>query len=342
MKFLRFLLFPFSILYFLITSIRNILFNIGVLKETSFDTPIIIVGNLSVGGTGKTPQIEYLVRLLKNNFKVSVLSRGYKRKTKGYVLVDNSHTFEDVGDEPLQYFKKFSSINVAVNENRVEGVQKLLSEKEQDVILLDDAFQHRKIKGSFYILLTKFNDLFVDDYLLPTGNLRESRSGANRADVIIVTKCPLNLEKRRQKVIRNRLLKFNKPVFFTSISYANTIVGEKNININDLKKYQVLLITGIANPLPLVTFLEEKEVFFKHLEFSDHHNFTEAEIVKIENEFNTIKGDDKIILTTEKDYTRLFGKVKKLNYIEIETVFLDHKNEEFNDIFNVHIQENQC
>ena len=193
MKLVRFLLFPFSVLYDLITSIRNFFFNIGIFKETNFNTPIIVVGNLSVGGTGKTPQIEYLIKLLKDVYKVAVLSRGYKRKTTGFVFVNNEHTANDVGDEPLQYFKKFKDISVAVNENRVEGVINLEKQQSPEVVLLDDAYQHRKIKGSFYILLTKYNDLFTDDFLLPTGNLRESRAGANRTDVIIVTKCPENL-----------------------------------------------------------------------------------------------------------------------------------------------------
>lgn len=342
MKLARFLLYPFAVLYDLITSIRNLFFDIGIFKQTSFNVPVIIVGNLSVGGTGKTPQIEYLIRLLNHTYKIAVLSRGYKRKTKGHVLLNESHSAEDVGDEPLQYFKKFNSINVAVNENRVEGVQKLLSEKEQDVILLDDAFQHRKIKGSFYILLTKFNDLFVEDFLLPSGNLRESRAGAKRADVILVTKCPQYLDKNKQEIIQNKLSKYNKPVFFTSISYADKTAGNKSILINELKNYQVLLITGIANPNPLLSFLDEKEVSFKHLKFSDHHHFSETEINGIQNEYDAINTDRKLILTTEKDYTRLSGKLKELCFLEIETVFLEEFKLQFNSIINSHIQESQC
>jgi tetraacyldisaccharide 4'-kinase len=175
MKVLRFILFPFAILYDFITRIRNFFFNTGIFHQTSFKTPVIVVGNLSVGGTGKTPQIEYLIRLLKNNFKTAVLSRGYKRETKGFVLLNENHLAIDVGDEPLQYFQKFKNIDVAVCANRVKGIANLIKSNIPEVILLDDAFQHRKVKGSFYILLTKFDDLFMDDFLLPMGRLRESK-----------------------------------------------------------------------------------------------------------------------------------------------------------------------
>ncbi|MDD7914587.1 tetraacyldisaccharide 4'-kinase [Polaribacter ponticola] len=337
MKLVRFLLFPFAVLYDLITSIRNFFFSVGIFKETTFKIPIIVVGNLSVGGTGKTPQIEYLVRLLKDQFKTSVLSRGYKRKTKGFVLVDNIHTADDVGDEPLQYFKKFNNINVAVNENRVEGIDKLIQNNSPEVILLDDAFQHRKVKGSFYILLTKYNDIFTDDFLLPTGNLRESRAGANRADVIIVTKCPCNLKDSDKKIIERKLKKYNKKIFFSTISYASKISGSKQILIEEVVDFEVLLITGIANPQPLTDFLKSKRIKFKHLKFSDHHNFSQKEINEIDDKFKIMKSDKKLILTTEKDYTRLENFIKDLSYIQIETNFLSDKNE-FDNIINSHLK----
>jgi tetraacyldisaccharide 4'-kinase len=232
MKFVRFLLFPFAILYDLITSIRNSFFNAGVFKETTFYTPIIVVGNLSVGGTGKTPQIEYLIRLLKDFYKVSVLSRGYKRKTKGFLLVNEHHTANDVGDEPLQYFKKFTNISVAVDENRVEGIHNLMDQKSPEVLLLDDAYQHRKVKGSFYILLTKYDDLFTEDFLLPTGNLRESRAGAKRANVIVVTKCPLDLKEVEKENIKRKLQQYKKEVYFTTISYADKISGSQQLSLD--------------------------------------------------------------------------------------------------------------
>ncbi|MCI2230145.1 tetraacyldisaccharide 4'-kinase [Polaribacter sp. MSW13] len=341
MKFLRFLLFPFAIVYDLITSIRNLFFDVGIFKQTEFKIPVIVVGNLSVGGTGKTPQIEYLIRLLKGKFKVAVLSRGYKRKTDGFVLVNKNHFAEDVGDEPLQYFKKFSNINIAVDANRVEGVTRLLKEKSPEVVLLDDAFQHRNIKGSFYVLLTKYDDLFSDDFLLPTGNLRESKRGAKRADIIVVTKCPIDFDMHLQEKITLQLKKYHKEIFFTTISYANQLSGNHNITINDLKEYEILLVTGIANPKPLTEFLAQKGICYDHLKFSDHHHFSESEIKNIEQKFAKIKADKKLILTTEKDFTRLENKIKDLSFLEIETAFLENKNQLFNTIIESHIIENQ-
>ena len=337
MKFLRFLLFPFAVIYNLVTSIRNFFFKVGVFKQTSFKIPVIVVGNLSVGGTGKTPQIEYLIRLLKDSFKTSVLSRGYKRKTTDFVLLNNTHSAEDVGDEPLQYFKKFKNINVAVDANRVAGISKLITDKSPEVILLDDAYQHRKVKGSFYILLTKYDDLFTDDFLLPTGNLRESRSGAKRADVILVTKCPINLTVSSKNKIRNKLKKYQKDIFFTTISYDDKTAGSTNILVDDLKNYEVLLITGIANPTPLLKFLEKKKVSFKHLKYPDHHHFTNKEIEAINKEYEGLSTSKKLILTTEKDYVRLENRIEKLSYLGIQTSFLDDK-EHFNSVIKSHIK----
>ena len=337
MKFLRFILFPFAIIYNLVTSIRNFFFNIGVFKQTSFKTPVIVVGNLSVGGTGKTPQIEYLIRLLKDHFKTAVLSRGYKRKTEGFVLLNDTHSAEEVGDEPLQYFKKFKNINVVVDANRVAGISKLIADKSPEVILLDDAYQHRKVKGSFYILLTKYNDLFTDDFLLPTGNLRESRRGASRADIILVTKCPINLSESSKNKINNKLNKYSKKVFFTAISYDDKTAGSESILVDNLKDYEVLLITGIANPTPLLSFLDEKKVRFKHLKFSDHHHFTNKELETIKEEFVSLKSSKKLILTTEKDYVRLENELEELSYLGIRTSFIDDENE-FNAMIKSHIK----
>jgi len=337
MKFLRFLLFPFAIIYDVVTTIRNFLFEVGVLKQTSFNLPVIIVGNLSVGGTGKTPQIEYLIRLLKDGFKTSVLSRGYKRKTEGFVLLNDTHSAEDVGDEPLQYFKKFNAIDVAVDANRVAGISKLITDTSPEVILLDDAFQHRKVKGSFYILLTKYDDLFTDDFLLPTGNLRESRKGAKRADVILVTKCPTNLAETSKKSIQDKLKKYNTNVFFTTISYDVKTSGHKSVLVDDLKNYEVLLITGIANPKPLLSFLNERKVVFKHLSFSDHHNFTDREIECIKKDYVSLNASKKLILTTEKDYVRLENSIEELSFLGIKTSFFDEQDV-FNSIIKSHIK----
>jgi len=337
MKFLRFLLFPLSVIYNGITTIRNLFFDWGFFKQTSFKIPVITVGNLSVGGTGKTPQIEYLIRLLGDSFKIAVLSRGYKRKTQDFVLLNDTHTAVDVGDEPLQYFNKFKNIDVAVDVNRVAGISRLIADVSPEVVLLDDAYQHRKVKASLSILLTKYDDLFIDDFLLPTGNLRESRSGAKRTDLILITKCPKNLTDLSKKRIVTKLKKYQKKVFFTSITYDKKTSGDKNIFTKDLKNYQVLLITGIANPSSLLSFLQENKVNFKHCQFSDHHHFTDTEIEKIKREFACLSSSKKIILTTEKDYVRLKNSIKELSYLGIQTSFLS-RQEEFNLILKSHVK----
>jgi tetraacyldisaccharide 4'-kinase len=339
MKVLRFLLFPLAIVYDFVTRIRNLFFDKGIFRQTAFKTPVVVVGNLSVGGTGKTPQVEYLIRFLKNNYKTAILSRGYKRKTTGFLLLNENHSTSDVGDEPLQYFKKFKNIYVAVDADRVGGIGHLISQKKPDVILLDDAFQHRKVKGSYYILLTKFNDLFIDDFLLPSGNLRERRQGADRADVILVTKCPVNVSKNEQDSIKQKLSKFNKQVFFTCISYADTILGSMEILTSKLNNFEVLLVTGIANPTPLTDYLNSLKVRFQHLKYADHHHFSENDIKNIEKRFDAIPSP-KIILTTEKDYVRLEDSIKNLCYLPIETSFLNNENEVFNALISNHLKGN--
>lgn len=337
MKLFRFLLFPFAVIYDLVTRIRNFLFDVGFFKQTSFSIPVIVVGNLSVGGTGKTPQIEYLIRLLKNQYKIAILSRGYKRKTSGFLSVNSLHTASEVGDEPLQFFKKFNDIFVAVDANRVAGIQKILQRNPTDLVLLDDAFQHRKVKGSFYILLTKFDDLFVNDFLIPTGNLRESRNGAKRANAIIVTKCPENLTEIQQEIIIKSIEKFSKNVFFTSISYAKSLSGIQSILVEDLKNYEVLLITGIANPSSLLHFLDLKKVKYHHLKFHDHHQFTTKDVENIQLRFDALDNENKLILTTEKDYVRLDPLLNNIYFIQIEVNFLNNQKLEFDNLVRSHI-----
>jgi len=339
MKLLRFLLFPFAIIYDLVTTFRNFLFDINFFKQKRFPIPVIVVGNLSVGGTGKTPQIEYLIRLLKNSYQIAVLSRGYKRKTKGFLKVSNSHSANEVGDEPLQFAKKFSDVFVAVDEQRVSGIQQILTQSKTDVVLLDDAFQHRKVKGSFYLLLTKFDELFVDDFLIPTGNLRESRRGAQRTNAIIITKCPENLTENQQNIIKNKLKKYQKPIFFTTISYAKTLKGFTEILLADLSNFEVLLVTGIANPSSLIRFLKNRKINFQHLNFPDHHHFSTKDIELIKSKFEDLKGLNRIILTTEKDFVRLNNDLKNLNYLEIETTFLGNQQRVFDNLLINHINQ---
>jgi len=329
MNFLRKIAYPFSILYGIITSIRNFLYDINVLKSTKFKTPTLVVGNLSVGGTGKTPQIEYLIRLLKNDYKIAVLSRGYKRKSTGFIIADAKASAELIGDEPYQYYKKFKNIIVCVDANRTNAIQQLEKlENPPDVILLDDAYQHRKVVGGFNILLTDYNNLYVKDYMLPTGNLREHKSGAKRAQLIVVTKCPKNLSKDAQlKIIKKINPAKNQRVFFTAIDYNSNLKGASEIDLNELQYFEVLLVTGIANPVPLTIYLKENNINFKHLEYPDHYNFKSQDIYKINKEISNFKSNKKLVLTTEKDYVRIFDKVKDLHYISIKSFFISDRND---------------
>ncbi|WP_337967288.1 tetraacyldisaccharide 4'-kinase [uncultured Flavobacterium sp.] len=323
MNLLRKILFPFAILYGFITSIRNFLFDKGLLKSTSFDIPVIAVGNLSVGGTGKTPQIEYLIRLLSDQYKVATLSRGYKRKSEGFVLAGPTSNAEILGDEPFQFYQKFPNIQVAVDADRTNGITQLLSQQEKpQVILLDDAYQHRKVKAGFYILLTSYGDLYADDFMLPTGNLRESRSGVNRANIIVVTKCPKDLSDEKQEEIRLKLkLSCSQQSYFTFIDYDDAIYGkEEKIAVNEIKNEPKLLLAGIAKPTPFFDYLKNEKD--ECLIFPDHHNFLDSDLDSIQN-----KAQNKKIITTEKDYVRLKDSklVSQLYYLPIKSTFIKHQ-----------------
>lgn len=319
---LRKILFPFAILYGLITSIRNFLFDKGILKSYSFDLPMIAVGNLSVGGTGKTPQIEYLIRLLSKKYKVATLSRGYKRKSEGFVLADANANATILGDEPFQFFQKFPQIQVAVDANRKNGIEQLLSQTSKpEVILLDDAYQHRKVKAGFYILLTAYGDIYADDFMLPTGNLRESSSGSERADVVVVTKCPPDLPEAEQLLIKKKLnLATHQELFFSCIAYDEYIYSEnKKLAVADIKEETKLLLAGIAKPEPFFAYLKNsKDVC---LTYPDHHHFSENDIQEIRG-----KAQDAIIITTEKDYVRLKGSLpsEQLFYLPIQSKLLSN------------------
>ena len=319
MNLLRKLLFPFAILYGVITSIRNFLFDISVLKSYSFNLPIIAVGNLSVGGTGKTPQIEYLIRLLSDNYKVAVLSRGYKRSTEGFISADENATASSIGDEPFQFYSKFPNIQVAVDANRKNGIENLLQlSNKPDVILLDDAFQHRKVKAGFYILLTAYDDLFCDDYILPFGNLREPSSGKKRADMIIVTKCPNDLSELAQQKIREKL-KVKQQVFFTTIQYDDFVFGnDSQLLVSEIKSESKVLVAGIAKPKLFFDFLKNETD--ETLVFPDHHHFSKQDCEQI-----LAKANGRKIITTEKDFVRLNGLLPKaqLFYLPIKSAFLN-------------------
>jgi len=333
MSVLRKIVYPFSLVYGEITAARNWLYDKGILKSTRFDIPVIVVGNLSVGGTGKTPQVEYLVRLLQDHYKIAILSRGYKRATKGFVIANEHMTAVDIGDEPLQYYKKFKGITVAVDADRVHGITQLTQLKHRpEVILLDDAFQHRKVTAGLTILLTAFNDLYADDTMLPTGNLREKTKGAARAQIVVVTKGPDKISMKEQFAIGKKLgITRSQTLFFSRITYASEVIGPTNIPLCSLKNYEVLLVTGIAKTKPLENFLLTQNVKFTHLKYRDHHNFTEADIKQIQESYANLTGASTLILTTEKDYVRSFSGLNNWYYLPIMTSFIDH-HEDFDQL----------
>lgn len=316
MKILRYILFPIVPIYYLVTWFRNKLYDWGFFKSSEYHIPIICVGNLSVGGTGKTPMIEYLIRLLKEDYRVATLSRGYRRSTNGFVIADETASASIIGDEPFQFYNKFDEVIVSVDANRRNGISKLMDlNYPPQVILLDDAFQHRKVKAKFYVLLTSYGDLYVNDILLPTGNLREPRVGAKRADIIVVTKCPVSIsEEEKQSITKLLHPQIHQQVLFSWIDYSDMMkngLGEKELNYLAEKKFT--LVTGIANSKSLVDYLKSLNLKFEHLNFGDHHEFTIQEIQDLkEKEF---------ILTTEKDFMRLtphFKENSRLFYLPIE------------------------
>lgn len=326
MKLLRNILLPIVPIYYGVTWLRNVLYDKGVFKSKSYDFPIICVGNLSVGGTGKTPMIEYLIRLLKNNYKLATLSRGYKRSTDGFQIANPNSSAETIGDEPYQFYSKFKDITVSVDANRQHGISELQSLRNPDVILLDDAFQHRKVDAGFNILLTSYDKLYIDDITLPTGDLREPKSGAKRANVIVVTKCPKEITIEERSKLKHRLQpKSHQEVFFSTIGYSSVIYSNNGkINLSELKDVNFTLVTGIANSIPLVNFLNNEGYMFEHINFKDHHVFSKADVA--------VLNEKEIIVTTEKDFTKLGNKLigNKLYYLPIETKIFEH--EKFNNL----------
>ena len=304
MKKWRVVLFPFGFLYGVITAIRNLLFDLGLKKVFVIPGKSICVGNLSVGGTGKTPHIAYLAELLQDNFKVQILSRGYGRKTKGFFLLDENSTSKTVGDEPLFYYQNFKKATVAVCESRKEGIQKLQNIEKSDVILLDDAFQHRPVKAGLNILLTDYNSPYYKDLMLPAGDLREWQSGRKRADLVLVSKSPTLISQQEKEMIIQKL-KFNpENIFFTHIIYKNLspFGNLKTWHKNEFPS--ILLVTGIANPTPLLNHLSQDH-HVELISFPDHHDFTLEDIQKIHKKFDTFASDNKVLVTTEKDFVRL-------------------------------------
>ena len=319
MQVLRKLLFPISLIYGLIVFLRNRLYDMGIFSSRLFAVKTICVGNLSVGGTGKTPMIELLVRELSENYNVAILSRGYKRKSEGFLLSNEQTTVEELGDEPFQIKTKFPKIAVAVDADRRNGISQLEKLIGPDIILLDDAFQHRKVKAGFSILLTSYDNLYTKDWYLPTGDLRDSKREAGRADVIVVTKCPANLSPSEKNKIRESIHpKPHQKVLFSYLSYNKELKGDI-LTLDTLKEKKVTLVTGIANPAPLIKFLNSEGITFEHLKYKDHHFFTDQEI--------DILKEKECILTTEKDFVRLETKLTNLSYIEVKHEFFDNTGE---------------
>ena len=342
---LRKLLLPLSGLYWIGTGIRNLLFNTGLKKETSFEVPIINVGNLSVGGTGKSPHVMYLINLLKDHYKIATLSRGYGRKTRGFEFANYASKVYDIGDEPMQFFRRFKNkIIVTVCENRVFGARKIINDFYPEVILLDDAYQHRYIKPGLNILLTDYNHPYSTDYLLPAGNLRESKKGAKRADIVIVTKCPSDLtESKLSQLEADLKLKSHQELFLSKIIYDTKIYGKHGeISMGEWLNYNVVVVTGIANASDFVKFCENNFRAVLHLEFPDHHNFSDYEIEYIRKRYKDTEGN-RLLLTTEKDYTRLLEEESLKNDLYYLPISIELNNpKKFNELITNYIQENKA
>ena len=326
LKSFRYLVLPVSLVYGGIIWLRNWMYDKNIFKSAQFNFPIICVGNLAVGGTGKTPMVEYLVRSLKDDHRTATLSRGYKRKTSGFAIANKNTTALEIGDEPMQFHQKFPDITVAVGEERLVAIPQLLHEKpETAVIILDDAFQHRAVRAGLNILLTEYKNLYTRDLMLPAGDLRDIRRSSSRADIIIVTKCTPDLTQQEKQLIIDEIRPTNKQaVFFTAILY------DKPYHLFNLKEISItadmdtLLLCGIANPRPLKDFLNKQVHTYDMLRFPDHHIFNSDDLREIKKQFEKIRSGKKIILTTEKDGVRLQKFEAELKDFPIYAIPIQH------------------
>ena len=352
----KILLYPLSWLYGIIVFFRNQMYDLNILSSKEFDVPIISVGNITVGGTGKTPHVEYLVNLLRDKFEVATLSRGYKRKTKGFRYVETTSTAIEVGDEPLQIKNKFNEVTVAVCENRVVGAEKLLSLNNDiipDVVLLDDAFQHRRITPGINILLIDYNRQIKEDTFLPAGRLRESAAQMRRAHIIIFTKCTKEITPIMRRILMKDVgLMPYQELYFTTLNYQKLepVFTAKKLDANFYKKkdFSFLVVVGIASPKLIHKYLKQFSKKVEMLEFSDHHNYSKEDITTTSQKFESINSENKIIITTEKDAMRLKSREDlddnfkaALYYLPIKVKFLDDEGKSFNKkIFN-YVGENK-
>ena len=337
----RLALFPFAIFYDCITRFKNYLYNKKILSSSSFDIPIIVIGNLAIGGTGKTPHTEFMANFLKSKFAVAVLSRGYGRKTKGYLSATSASTSQQIGDEPLQIFNSVSGIDVAVCEDRTKGVNELIQTKKPEVIILDDAFQHRKITGSLYILLTTYSKMFYDDFVLPAGDLREASSNKNRADIIIVSKCPADLGFLEKKIITEKIgPKPQQKVYFSCIKYLKPkiICGGGPWQNNQT----IVLVTGVVNPQPLKDHLEKMGTEVQLMKFADHHNYTDLDVLLVEEKLKTA-GKNSVLVTTSKDAVKLKPLIENKDIhayeIPIQIEFLFQEENDFSQYLIEHVRK---
>ena len=344
------LLTPLSFLYGIIVGIRNFLFDYGILSTKQYPVPIISIGNLAVGGTGKTPHTEYLIQLLKDKYRIAVLSRGYKRKTKGFLLATPKSKSIDIGDEPYQIKNKYPDILVAVDSNRQRGIQNLLSlpiEQRPEVILMDDAYQHRYVQPSLSIVLSDFHRPFYMDKLLPVGRLRESANNIDRANIVIVTKCEKSIKPIDFRIIENNMqLKAHQLLYFTSLAYGQIKpvfpTSIQNINQTNLKNKEILLIAGIANPKPFIDEAKQLSLQIQTAIFPDHHLFNKGDFKKLDTTYQQMNPSNRIILTTEKDAARLKDNPfmpenwkSSLYYLPISIQFRNSEN--FEETIKKHI-----
>jgi tetraacyldisaccharide 4'-kinase len=334
------------------------LFNLEILSSKNYDVPILSVGNITVGGTGKTPHTEYLIRILSKDYQVAVLSRGYKRKSRGFVLAGPNSNVEDLGDEPLQMKRKFPSLAVAVDENRRRGIETLTNPDMQpfiDVILLDDAFQHRYINPSISILLIDYNRLIREDFLLPVGNLREPAGQMKRANMVVVSKCPSDLKPMDIRILGTKIgISSYQTLYFTTMEYGSIVPvadesADRSISFEEIQQKQipVLLLTGIAAPLPLENHIRRFTNQVKAMHFADHHEFGKRDVRKITMEFDKMREAGGIILTTEKDATRirtnplLQALVPDMYYPSLEIRFLDDQGKNFEQKITNYVRINK-
>jgi tetraacyldisaccharide 4'-kinase len=346
------LLYPLSLVYGAVTAARNFLYNTGMLSSEEFDTPVICIGNITVGGTGKTPHTEYLIRLLKDNFKTAVLSRGYMRKSRGFRIASASSDVSEIGDEPMQIKTKFPGITVAVESNRVSGIRHILEEQpETEVIILDDGFQHRRLTPGFSILLTDFSRLIVRDHLLPYGSLRESIVNMRRANIILVTKTPPDLSAIQRRLIVKEINKYPfQNLYFTSLNYGQPVPVFQEVSETPVLNEEsgVVLVTGIANPKPLYDLLEKKCKEIIRVDFPDHHNYSEKDLDRIESAFRELKSPVKYLITTEKDAVRLREFINiapelrsAFFYIPVQIDFLNDDRQEFDNLIVDYVRKNK-